>query len=148
LKGINCTLVIVGKIDLEIKELVRQNNISLELYDRRLSDEEVREEYNKCDILSLVSTLEGFGMPIIEANVVGRVCITGNTSSMPEIAGTAAHIVDPFAIQDIHNGIKIIIENKTYREHLIQNGYQNAKRFSAESIAKQYASLYNEIGCQ
>ena len=146
LKGIPSTLVVIGKIDTEITTLVKENGINLELHDRRLSDEEVREEYNKCDILSLTSTLEGFGMPILEANVVGRVCITGNTTSMPEIAGTAAHIVDPFAVQDIHNGIKKIIENNAYRERLIQNGYQNAKRFSADTIAKQYALLYNEIG--
>ena len=146
LKGIPSTLVVIGKIDTEITTLVKENGINLELHDRRLSDEEVREEYNKCDILSLTSTLEGFGMPILEANVVGRVCITGNTTSMPEIAGTAAHIVDPFAVQDIHKGIKKIIENNAYRERLIQNGYQNAKRFSADTIAKQYALLYNEIG--
>lgn len=147
LKGIKCTLVIIGKIDSEIQNLAIENNINLELHDRRLSDEEVREEYNKCDILSLVSTLEGFGMPIIEANVVGRICITGSTSSMPEIAGTAAHIVNPFDIHDIHLGFKKIIDDKEYRDNLVQNGYQNANRFSAESLAKQYAAIYRLIGC-
>jgi glycosyltransferase involved in cell wall biosynthesis len=147
LKGIKCTLVIIGKIDSEIKDLIRENEINLELHDRRLTDEEVREEYNKCDILCLASMLEGFGMPIVEANAVGRVCITGNTTSMPEIAGNAAHIVDPFKIQDIHQGFKKIIESKEYRDNLVQNGYQNANRFSAESLAKQYAAIYSLIGC-
>ena len=145
LKGIQCTLVIIGKIDAETAALVAQNNILLELYDRRLSDEEVREEYKKCDILSLVSTLEGFGMPIVEANAVGRVCITGNTTSMPEIAGTAAHIVDPFDVQQIQDGFKLIIQNAEYRASLIQNGFVNASRFSAESLAKQYAGVYRLI---
>lgn len=145
LKGIQCTLVIIGKIDSETAALVAQNNITLELHDRRLSDEEVREEYKKCDILSLVSTLEGFGMPIVEANAVGRVCITGNTTSMPEIAGTAAHIVDPFDVQQIQDGFKLIIQNAEYRASLIQNGFVNASRFSAESLAKQYAGVYRLI---
>lgn len=145
LKDIKCTLVIIGKIDSEIKNLANENNINLELHDRRLSDEEVREEYNKCDILSLVSTLEGFGMPIIEANVVGRVCITGNTSSMPEIAGNAAHIVNPFDIHDIHLGFKKIIDDKEYRDSLITNGFKNATRFSAVALANQYSKLYNKI---
>ena len=145
LKGIKCTLVIIGKIDSETAALVAQNNITLELRDRRLSDEEVREEYKKCDILSLVSTLEGFGMPIVEANAVGRVCITGNTTSMPEIAGTAAHIVDSFDVQQIHDGFKLIIQNAEYRASLIQNGFVNASRFSAESLAKQYAGVYRLI---
>jgi len=145
LKGIECTLVIIGKVDTEIKELITQNNIKLELYDRRLSEEEIIMEYKKCDILSLVSTLEGFGMPIVEANAVGRVCITGNTTSMPEIAGNAAHIVDAYNIEDIHEGFKMVVQNKEYKDNLIQNGFDNAKRFSAESIAKQYALLYKEI---
>ena len=145
LKEIQCTLVIIGKIDAETAALVAQNNITLELHDRRLSDEEVREEYKKCDILSLVSTLEGFGMPIVEANAVGRVCITGNTTSMPEIAGTAAHIVDPFDVKQIRDGFKLIIQNAEYRESLIQNGFANASRFSAESLAKQYASAYRLV---
>ena len=84
-------------------------------------------------------------MPIVEANAVGRVCITGNTTSMPEIAGTAAHIVDPFDVQQIHDGFKLIIQNAEYRESLIQNGFANASRFSAESLAKQYAAVYRLI---
>jgi glycosyltransferase involved in cell wall biosynthesis len=146
LKGINCTLVIIGKIDENTKQLIPDNQIDLELHNRRLSDEEVMQEYIKCDILSLVSTLEGFGMPIIEANAIGRICITGNITSMPEIAADAAHLVDPFNIQQIHDGFQLLINNKSYRDSLIVNGYKNANRFSAASLAKQYATLYHEIG--
>ena len=146
LKGINCTLVIIGKIDENTKQLIADNQIDLELHNRRLSDEEVMQEYIKCDILSLVSTLEGFGMPIIEANAIGRICITGNITSMPEIAADAAHLVDSFNIQQIHDGFQLLIKNKSYRDSLIVNGYKNANRFSAASLAKQYAALYYEIG--
>lgn len=146
LKSIHCTLVIIGKINENTKQLIAENNIDLELHNRRLSDEEVMHEYIKCDILSLVSTIEGFGMPIIEANAIGRICITGNITSMPEIAANAAHLVDPFDIQQIHDGFQLLINDKPYRDSLIVNGFENANRFSAASLAKQYASLYNEIG--
>jgi glycosyltransferase involved in cell wall biosynthesis len=53
-------------------------------------------EYNKSDILAFVSTSEGFGMPILEANAVGRVVVTSNITSMPEVANNAAHYVNPF----------------------------------------------------
>lgn len=143
LKGIPCTLVIIGKIDQALKDLIAQNEIQLELYDRRLSNQEVQSEYQKADIVSLVSTLEGFGMPIVEANAVGRVCIAGNNSSMPEIAQEAAHLVDAYSIADIHKGIQKLITDASYREQLIQNGFQNAARFSAASLAQQYAAIYH-----
>ncbi len=145
LKSIPCTLVIIGKIDQALKELIAQNEIQLELHDRRLSDQEVLEQYQKADIVSLVSTLEGFGMPIVEANAVGRVCIAGNNSSMPEIAQEAAHLVDAYSITDIHAGIQKLIADEPYRAQLIQNGFQNAARFSASSLAQQYAKIYNSI---
>jgi glycosyltransferase involved in cell wall biosynthesis len=145
LKGIPCTLVVIGKIDQELKDLIAHNNIQLELFDRRLSDEEVQTEYQKADIVSLVSTLEGFGMPIVEANAVGRVCIAGNNSSMPEIAQDAAHLVDAYSIEAIHQGIQKLINDAPYREQLIQNGYRNAARFSAASFAQLYAIIYRLI---
>jgi glycosyltransferase involved in cell wall biosynthesis len=142
LKGIPCTLVIIGKIDQELKDLIVQNQIQLELFDRRLSDQEIQTEYQKADIVSLVSTLEGFGMPIIEANAVGRICIAGTNSSMPEIAQNAAHLVDAFSIESINQGIQKLIQDAPYREQIIQNGYRNAARFSAASLAQQYATIY------
>jgi glycosyltransferase involved in cell wall biosynthesis len=145
LKGINCTLVIVGKIDEITKKLIAENQIDLELLDYRLSEDEIIQEYLKCDILSFISTIEGFGMPIIEANAIGRVCITGNVSSMPEVASNAAHLVDPFNIQEIHDGFLKLINNKQYRDSLIVNGYLNASRFNAASIAEQYSVVYNNI---
>ena len=57
------------------------------------------------DILSFVSTYEGFGMPIVEANAIGRVVVTSNVLSMPEVAGNAAHLVDPFDVNSIREGI-------------------------------------------
>jgi glycosyltransferase involved in cell wall biosynthesis len=84
-------------------------------------------------------------MPIIEANTVGRVVITGNTSSMPEIAGNAAHIVDSYRVEEIRSGIMRLIQDDTYREQLIQNGYENCKRFDKEKIATQHYELYREV---
>lgn len=142
LKGISCTLVIIGKVSEEIKILIRENDLSVELIERRLDDQEMIEQYNQCDILAMVSTLEGFGMPIIEANTVGRVVIAGNNSSMPEIAGDAALLVDASDIYDIRKGIMTLIQNQELRDALIENGYRNATRFSVHTLAKQYATLY------
>lgn len=145
LEGISCKLKIIGKVSEEIKSMLAEHKVEHELFERRLSDEEVYREYVACDILSFVSTSEGFGMPIVEANATGRVVITGNNTSMPEVAGNAACIVDPFRVEDIRSGFLKIIQDKQYREVLVQNGFRNAERFSIEQLAAQYQRIYKEI---
>jgi glycosyltransferase involved in cell wall biosynthesis len=134
--------VIVGKVNDSLKDLIQENNIQAECIERRLTDKEILEQYQQCDILSLVSTLEGFGMPIVEANAVGRVVITSNTTSMPEIANNAAVLVDPFDIANIRVGFLKIIQNPILREELIHNGLKNHLRFQPKLLAEQYAEIY------
>ncbi len=145
LKDIPCKLVIVGKVQDNIIASLNNNGINYEIIDRRLTDEEIIVEYHKCDILSFISTLEGFGIPIVEANAVGRVVITGNVTSMPEVADNAAHLVDPFSVDEMKKGFIKIINDEEYRNKLIENGYSNCKRFSIETITAEYMSLYSEI---
>jgi glycosyltransferase involved in cell wall biosynthesis len=102
-------------------------------------------QYQQCDILSLVSTLEGFGMPIVEANAVGRVVITSNTTSMPEIANDAAVLVNPFDVTNIREGFLKIIQNPSLREDLINKGLKNHLRFQPKQLAEQYAKKYQKI---
>jgi glycosyltransferase involved in cell wall biosynthesis len=145
LKGISCKLVILGKAPDRIISALNDNQINYEIIDRRLSDKEVISEYEKCDILTFISTLEGFGMPIVEANAVGRVVITGNVTSMPEVAGNAAHLVDPFSISEMKNGFIRIINDESYRNELVANGYANSERFRIESISKEYMAIYRKM---
>ncbi len=145
LKGINCTYIIVGKLDEVTKKVLVENKIDYKNIEESLSDTAIADLYNQCDIVSLVSTLEGFGMPIIEANKTGRVVITSNTSSMPEIAADAAVLVNPFDVDDIKKGVLKLIEDDDYRENLIQKGFENAKRFDRKQIASQYCDLYRQI---
>ena len=112
---------------------------------KNLSNEEIMDKYRSADILSLVSTYEGFGMPIVEANAVGRVAVTSNILSMPEVAGNAAHLVDPFDVAAIRQGILKVIEDDAYREKLISNGFVNRKRFDVKQIATQYTEIYRSL---
>ena len=142
---INCELTIIGKIDNELILKLKSNKINYNLIDWRLSDEEIIQQYLRCDILSFVSTLEGFGMPIVEANITGRVVVTSNISSMPEIAGDAAELVNPFNVESIRNGFLKVIENDEHRESLIKKGLENAKRFDSKKIANEYFDLYRQM---
>lgn len=145
LQGIQSTLVVIGKLDQETTDLANKLQINVVIIDRRLTEEEIITEYHNCDILCLTSTLEGFGMPIIEANTIGRAVITSNISSMPEIAGNAALLVNPFEIKSIKMGILSLITNPILRDSLIQKGLMNQARFNAETLAKKHSHLYHQI---
>jgi glycosyltransferase involved in cell wall biosynthesis len=145
LKDIPCTLVIIGQIDNRTKQIISENQIVVECINRSLSEKEIIKEYEKCDIVTLISTLEGFGMPIIEANAVGRVIITSNLSSMPEVAGNAGHLVDPFSVMSIKRGFTDLINDEKYRTKLISNGLKNQLRYDIKQISMQYSELYIQI---
>jgi glycosyltransferase involved in cell wall biosynthesis len=64
---------------------------------------------------------------------------------MPEVAGGAACLVDPFDVGSIRSGIEKVIKDTQYREQLIEKGFKNVERFRPEVIATQYADLYREV---
>jgi glycosyltransferase involved in cell wall biosynthesis len=144
LTGIKCRLEIVGELT---EEMVRELNRAGILYSnsKNLTDEELMDKYIKSDVVSFVSIFEGFGLPIVEANAIGRAVVTSNVSSMPEIGGNAVHLVDPFDVMSIRAGFLKIIEDEGYRNHLILNGFENRKRFDVSTIASQYVALYRSL---
>jgi len=144
LKGVKCHLIIIGNPDTELLNLLKIDDI-LHTIRTNLSQEQVIEEYKNCDLVSFVSTYEGFGLPIIEAQAVGRSVITSNVASMPEVAGSGALLVDPFSVEEIRNGILKIINDSELRESLIARGLENIKRFEPAAIAEQYRELYETI---
>ena len=141
---IRCQFHIIGKLHEEHKELLDLYEVDWKS-EYNITDQDMRRAYIESDILLFASTLEGFGMPVIEAQTIGRPVITSNISSMPEVAGEGACLVDPFDVASIRDGILKVINNKKYRDDLIQNGYENISRFKADVVAKQYESLYDKI---
>lgn len=87
--------------------------------------------------LAYVSYFEGFGIPIIEAFRCNTPVITSSVTSMPEVAGGAAHIVDPFSAEDISKGLEIIAFDTPYRENLIKKGRERSKIFTWDSSANR-----------
>lgn len=141
---IPCILTIVGKLDeLQIANL---HKFKINFINKiNLSEAELYQEYTKADLLTFISTIEGFGMPIIEAQACGLPVITSNCSSMPEVAGDAALQVDPLNINAVRSGILELINNESLRNDLVKKGFENVKRFSKEKIIAQYASLYKAL---
>ncbi|MGN6436124.1 MAG: glycosyltransferase family 4 protein [Agriterribacter sp.] len=146
LEDVSCVLKIIGKPS---KEQVRAlNNYKIDFrWVANLSRDQVIEEYKNCDFVIFVSLLEGFGLPIIEAQASGKAVITSNISPMAATAGKGAHLVNPFDVADIKKGVLKIIAESDYRNARVAAGIENSKRFSVDSIANKYLNLYSNIMC-
>ncbi len=144
LSGLRVTLSVIGKLDSAQKRALAASDIPFE--ERyALSPEEVLEQYETCDLVVFASTYEGFGMPILEAQAVGRPVVTSNCSSMPEVAGDGAQLVDPFDVESIRNGVRAVLEDPRTAERLVEAGLENGKRFCPRAVAEQYLSVYQRI---
>ena len=144
LEGIRCHLRIIGRLSTEQKRVLGLHKIDYtDVAD--IPDEELVRNYEECDLVVFASTYEGFGLPIIEGNAIGRPVVTSNVYSMPEVAGDAACIVDPYDVESIRAGILRIIEVPEYREELVRKGFSNVEKFSPQAVAAEYVKLYREI---
>ncbi len=101
--------------------------------------------YNQCEIFLYPSMRESFGIPMLEAMRCGTPVITSNTSSMPEVSGGAAFIVDPGKPQEITDAIVKINADSKLREELVQKGLEQAKKFSWRNMAIEVLELYKTV---
>ena len=147
LQGMPCAVELVGAASGAHKAAFADRGVRLTALGS-VDDAAVLAAYGRCDLLLFASLHEGFGMPIIEAQAVGRPVVTSNCSSMPEVAGGSACLVDPLAPASIRAGVERVIRDREYRESLVAQGFKNVERFRAAAIAAQYAALYREIAAQ
>jgi len=101
--------------------------------------------YNLCKIFLYPSLRESFGIPMLEAMRCGVPVITSNTSSMPEVSGDAAYIVDPYKPEEITEGIIELLNNKKLRDDIIEKGYKQSQKFSWRNMAIDVLKLYEEV---
>jgi len=143
LEGLSCELSIVGPLTAQQTALLQKHKTRY-VQQERLTDEQIVQSYRDADVVSFVSTFEGFGMPIVEGQRAQRPVVTSNVSSMPEVAGSGAYFVDPFDIESIRNGFQSVFESDSLRQQLISDGLKNADRFDHRSICRQYLNLYEQ----
>lgn len=142
--GLEAVLVIVGVVSQAQKSRMEALGVAYECH-AGLSRKALVEQYRRCHALVFASTYEGFGLPIIEAQAMGRPVITSNVCAMPEAAGGAAILVDPLDVADIRQGIRRVIEDPGYVRELVARGLENSARFSPDRIAQQYAAIYRDL---
>ncbi len=103
--------------------------------------------YSHAELFVFPSIYEGFGMPVLEAMACGAPVITSSTTSLPEVAGDAAILVNPEDENDLADAMTMVLEHPSLRETLKQKGFQRAKLFTWEDAAARTMAVYRDL-CQ
>ena len=101
--------------------------------------------YRNALCLLYPSLYEGFGFPILEAMTYGVPVITSNVSSMPEVAGDAALLVDPNDINELANAMNMILSNGNLRDLMVFKGYKRLKEFSWMRCAEEVLDIFKKV---
>jgi glycosyltransferase involved in cell wall biosynthesis len=103
--------------------------------------------YSAAAVFAFPSLYEGFGMPVLEAMACGTPVVTSNLSALPEVAGDAGVLVDPYEPAAISTAMEELLENQSRREELSRRGLERARRYTWRQVAEQTVRVYKQIVC-
>jgi glycosyltransferase involved in cell wall biosynthesis len=145
----NLQLITVGgngwdydKVKEQVKVLGLENRVHFLGY---VSDDLLRFLYRKAVVFVYPSLFEGFGLTVLEAMASSCPVITSNTSSLPEISGDAAILINPEDVDELSANIALVSTNKKIREQMITKGLQRVKTFTWEKAAALTFDIYKNI---
>jgi glycosyltransferase involved in cell wall biosynthesis len=101
--------------------------------------------YDVAKVFVFPSLYEGFGLPPLEAMAHGTPVVTSNTSSLPEVVGNAALLVNPENVFEIRRALQRALLDTEVRERMKQRGYEQAQRFSWTSSVSRILEIYREV---
>lgn len=102
--------------------------------------------YRLAGLFVFPSLYEGFGLPPLEAMASGTPVVVSNVSSLPEVAGDAAILVDPYDAADIADGIARVLTNDDLRREMRRRGLARARQFSWEASVRRVREIYQQVG--
>jgi O-antigen biosynthesis alpha-1,2-mannosyltransferase len=139
-------LILTGQLTAELHLLIQKHQIEKRIIvNSHLSEERLAEYYRGSMGLLFPSLYEGFGLPVVEAMASGVPVITSNVTSLPEVAGQAAIMINPFDIDSLIFYIEQIVTNDSLRNHLIAEGHKQAATFSWERSASKLQTILNKF---
>jgi len=145
-------LVIVGGkgwlYDGIFAEVRRLGLASRVLFPGFADDDDLPTLYSAAEMLAYPSIYEGFGLPILEAMACGTPVVTSTTSSLPELAGNAALLVEPTDADALAAAMRRLLQDTDLRRRLVADGFDQARQFTWEKAAAQLLAIYESIGAR
>jgi glycosyltransferase involved in cell wall biosynthesis len=148
--GIRIKLIITGpktRVRNDVFKLIKKLEIEEDvIFTGFFPQEDMVFLYNLAKVLLFPSYYEGFGVPILEAFACGTPVIAANVGSLPEVAGNAAILVDPYDPEEIAFHLKRILSDQNLRNRMVEKGQIQVKRFSWNEVAKTTLKVLEDVG--
>jgi len=148
-EAITHNLVIVGKAgwrQSELFSLVRELGSQAEvIFTGYVPQDDLPLLYNAADLFVYPSLYEGFGLPSLEAMACGTPVVASNTSSLPEVLGDAAILVDPYDVQQLARAMRDVLFSGDLRREMAAKGLKRARQFSWAETARKTLEIYQEV---
>jgi glycosyltransferase involved in cell wall biosynthesis len=139
-------LIISGYAEPELNQIIRSLNLEQSvIFAGVIPDDALPAFYRGALALIFPSLYEGFGLPALEAMACGTPVITSNTTSLPEVVGDAAILVDPLSINEIAESIERICRDKALRETLRERGLRRATMFSWDDVTIRIKTVLDKL---
>ena len=110
-----------------------------------VSDSDLLQLYNACDLFVFPSFYEGFGLPALEAMACGRAVVCSNTTALPEVVDGAAIVFDPYSVDQIVRALKDLLLDAELRARMERLGLQRAAHFSWQKTAQRTLEVFHEV---
>ncbi|HWB95448.1 MAG TPA: glycosyltransferase family 1 protein [Bryobacteraceae bacterium] len=129
-----------------VREVARQSGVADRIhFSGFVTDEQLLQLYNACDLFVFPSFYEGFGLPVLEAMACGKAVACSSTSAVPEVADGAALLFDPYAPEEIARAMVDLIRDAELRARMERLGLQRSAHFSWYQTAQQTLEIYHQV---
>lgn len=143
-----CPLLVIGKPGWGCEEVVARFSgpgLPYVRWLRHLPDAQLQAVIKQATALVFPSLHEGFGLPVLEAFAAGVPVVTSNTTSLPEVAGDAALMVDPLRVDELADAMRRIAESPELSRQLVARGRERVKMFTWEACAAKTLRVYESV---
>ncbi|MEO8400400.1 MAG: glycosyltransferase family 1 protein [Gammaproteobacteria bacterium] len=138
--------ILTGQANPGLLAMIDKHNLQQRIiFSNTLSENELANYYRGAKAVVFPSLYEGFGLPVLEGMACGVPVLTSNTTSLPEVAGDAALLIDPFSVDSLSVGIEKICSDETVRQTLVTKGLERVKLFTWEKTASKVQKVLNEL---